>query len=62
MLKASRIPVVGIDPTEALLAQARKRDPDGDYRLANAQALPFPGASFDLVVTYLTGTAVCVTR
>jgi SAM-dependent methyltransferase len=37
-----------------LLAQARKRDPDGDYRLANAQALPFPGASFDLVVSYLT--------
>jgi SAM-dependent methyltransferase len=54
MLKARRIPVVGIDPTEALLAQARKCDPGGDYQLARAEALPFPGASFDLVVSYLT--------
>jgi ubiquinone/menaquinone biosynthesis C-methylase UbiE len=54
LLKACRIPVVGIDPTEALLAQAMKRDPDGDYRLANAEALPFPGATFDLVISYLT--------
>jgi SAM-dependent methyltransferase len=54
MLKAMGIPVVGIDPTEALLAQARKRDPFGDYQLASAEALPFPNESFDLVVSYLT--------
>jgi ubiquinone/menaquinone biosynthesis C-methylase UbiE len=42
------------DPTQALLAQARKRDPSGDYRLARAEALPFPDAGFDLVVSYLT--------
>ena len=52
MLKAMGIPVVGIDPTEALLAQARKRDAGGDYRLASAEALPFPNESFDLVVSY----------
>jgi ubiquinone/menaquinone biosynthesis C-methylase UbiE len=54
MLKARHIPATGIDPTEALLAQARKRDPGGDYQLARAEALPFPNASFDLVVSYLT--------
>jgi len=54
LLKAVHIPVVGIDPTEELLAQARLRDPGGDYQLARAELLPFPGASFDLVVTYLT--------
>jgi ubiquinone/menaquinone biosynthesis C-methylase UbiE len=30
------------------------RDPGGDYQLARAEALPFPNASFDLVVSYLT--------
>ena len=53
-LRAMQVPVVGIDPTEALLAQARTRDPGGEYHLASAEALPFPDASFDLVVSYLT--------
>ena len=53
-LKARHIPVVGIDPTQALLAQASKRDPSGDYRLARAEALPFADADFDLVISYLT--------
>ena len=54
MLKAMGIPVIGIDPTEALLVQASKRDPGGDYQLARAEALPFRNASFDLVISYLT--------
>jgi SAM-dependent methyltransferase len=54
MLKENHISVVGIDPTEKLLAQARNRDPGGDYRLARAEALPFPSATFDLVISYLT--------
>lgn len=54
MLKVRGISVVGIDPTDELLAQARKRDPGGDYRLSKAEALPFDHASFDLVVSYLT--------
>jgi SAM-dependent methyltransferase len=54
MLKAKHIPFVGIDPTEELIAEARKRDPSGDYQIARAETLPFPGASFDLVVSYLT--------
>ncbi|WP_137130344.1 class I SAM-dependent methyltransferase [Rhizobium sp. FY34] len=46
--------VTGIDPTEPLLASARSRDPAGDYRFAQAEALPFPDGSFDLVVSYFT--------
>ena len=54
LLKAKGIPVVGIDPTETLLAQARKRDPGGNYQLGRAETLPFSNAIFDLVVSYLT--------
>ncbi len=53
-LGARGVRTVGIDPTEALLAEARRRDPDGDYRPGRAEALEFPDASFDLVVSYLT--------
>jgi ubiquinone/menaquinone biosynthesis C-methylase UbiE len=54
MLQARGIPVVGIDPTEELLAAAKRRDPKGEYQIARAENLPFPDASFDLVVSYLT--------
>jgi SAM-dependent methyltransferase len=53
-LKGKQIPVVGIDPTEELLTQAKRLDPSGEYQLATAEALPFPDESFDLVVSYLT--------
>jgi SAM-dependent methyltransferase len=53
-LAARGIKTIGIDPTASLLAEARRRDPNGDYRLGRAEALQFPGASFDLVVSYLT--------
>ncbi|MFC7396733.1 class I SAM-dependent methyltransferase [Chelatococcus sp. GCM10030263] len=54
MLRARGIATTGIDPTAALLNAAHRRDPDGDYRLGRAEALPFADASFDLVVSYLT--------
>jgi SAM-dependent methyltransferase len=54
MLRARAIHVVGIDPTEELLAAARRRDPKGEYQIARAESLPFSDASFDLVVSYLT--------
>jgi SAM-dependent methyltransferase len=54
LLRANHVPVVGIDPTEALLAQARLLDPMGQYQSARAENLPFAAASFDLVVSYLT--------
>jgi SAM-dependent methyltransferase len=54
MLQAEGIGTVGIDPTAALLDEARRRDPGGDYRPGRAEALTFPDASFDLVASYLT--------
>jgi SAM-dependent methyltransferase len=54
MLQEAGIATVGIDPTEELLRQARRRDPNGDYRIGRAEALEFPDHSFDLVVSYLT--------
>jgi SAM-dependent methyltransferase len=54
MLKARQIPSVGIDPTPDLIAHAKKLDPSGGYYLARAELLPFPNASFDLVISYLT--------
>jgi len=54
MMRTCGIRTVGIDPTLALLSRARSLDPSGDYRLGRAEALDFPGASFDLVVSYLT--------
>jgi SAM-dependent methyltransferase len=54
LLKASGIEAIGIDPTSALLEEAKRRDPTGDYRLGNAENLPFDAGSFDLVVSYLT--------
>lgn len=53
-LKGLGIPTVGIDPTQALLAEARRRDPDGDYGIGMAEHLDFADGAFDLVVSYLT--------
>ncbi|MCP4383606.1 MAG: class I SAM-dependent methyltransferase [Hyphomicrobiales bacterium] len=46
--------VVGLDPTEDLIACARDRDPHGDYQVGTAEQMPFPGGSFDLIVSYLS--------
>ncbi|MEG3146383.1 class I SAM-dependent methyltransferase [Sphingomonas sp. RT2P30] len=54
MLAERGIKATGIDPTEPLLAEARRRDPAGDYRLGRAEQLDFTDASFDLVVSYLS--------
>lgn len=66
MLAATGINVTGIDPTHALIEQARRRDPSGDYRIGKAEDLQFEAATFDLVVSYLSlidmadfRTAIC---
>ncbi|MBO9478488.1 class I SAM-dependent methyltransferase [Shimia sp. R11_0] len=45
--------VVGIDPTESLVAHARSRG-QASYHVAKAEDLPFSEAQFDMVVSYLT--------
>ena len=54
MMAGLGLHTTGIDPTDRLIATARSRHPEGDYRQARAEALPFADASFDLVVSYLT--------
>ena len=53
-LRALGWEVVGLDPTVALLDEARRRDPGGAYAKGVAEALPFPDGAFALVVSYLS--------
>lgn len=47
--------VVGVDPSEAFLAEARSRigDPRAEFHVAGAESLPFPDGRFDVVVSGL---------
>lgn len=54
MLAAHGIAATGIDPTRALIAEARRRDPKGTYVETEAAKLPFEDGAFDLVVSYLS--------
>lgn len=54
MLGARKARVVGIDPTKALLAAARRSDPSGRFVEGIAESLPFEDGSFDLIVSYLS--------
>lgn len=42
--------VVGVDFSEAMVARARQRFPQLEFRVANADALPFDDRSFDAVI------------
>lgn len=44
--------VTALDASPTLLAAAAERDPDGEYVLGAAEALPFADGTFDLVVAY----------
>jgi SAM-dependent methyltransferase len=43
--------VVGLDPSPGMLAVARRRNPEIAWREGTAEALPYPDASFDAVVS-----------
>jgi arsenite methyltransferase len=43
--------VVGVDPSESMLAMARRRGPAAEFQAADALSLPFPDASFDVAVS-----------
>jgi SAM-dependent methyltransferase len=42
--------VNGLDAAEALLAMARQRLPDGDFRVGDLEALPYPSGTFDAIL------------
>ena len=54
VLKGRGISTIGIDASQPLLDAAVRRDPSGDYCLANAERLPFGDGRFDLVVSYVS--------
>jgi SAM-dependent methyltransferase len=54
LLAREDIEATGIDPTEALIDGARRRDPRGRYLAGRAEDLPFADGAFDLVVSYLS--------
>jgi SAM-dependent methyltransferase len=46
--------VIGVDGSATLVEHARAADPSGDYRMADATALPLPDASADLVTAFMS--------
>ena len=53
MLAERGAEVIGVDPTIALLRESKRRDRNGRYIVADAEALPLASDSFDLVISYL---------
>lgn len=54
MMAQQGIAAIGIDPTSALIEEARRRDPAGDYRIGDAERLDLADGCVDLVVSYLS--------
>src|SRR5579862_6215300 len=50
MARARDAAISGCDASEGLLAIARERLPDADLKLGELERLPFPDASFDVVL------------
>jgi SAM-dependent methyltransferase len=46
--------VIGVDGSTTLVEHARAADPSGDYRIADAAALPLTDASADLVTAFMS--------
>jgi SAM-dependent methyltransferase len=53
-LKALGHRVIAVDASPTMVDAAREADPGGDYRLADAAALPLGDASADLVVAFMS--------
>lgn len=54
MLSDLGVAVVGVDPVDLMVEQARKRHPKGEYHIGYAESLPFDDSTFDLAVSYLS--------
>lgn len=53
-LKLRGYEVIGIDASRTLVAHARHADPGGDYRVADAAALPLPDASVAIASAFMS--------
>jgi SAM-dependent methyltransferase len=54
LLRQKGIEAIGIDPTLALVEEARRRDAHGQYQVGKAEKLELEDSRFDVVVSYLT--------
>jgi ubiquinone/menaquinone biosynthesis C-methylase UbiE len=46
--------LIGVDPAEGMVREARERTPGADLHVGSAEALPLPDASVDLVMSTLS--------
>ena len=46
--------IAGIDASPAMIDLAREADPNGDYRVADAAALPFENGAFALLIAFMS--------
>lgn len=53
-LKARGYEVIGVDASATLIRHAQDADPDGDYRIAEAAALPVEDGSMSLVTAFMS--------
>lgn len=53
-LKGRGYEVIGVDASATLIRHARDADPDGDYRMADAAALPLEDGSMSLVTAFMS--------
>lgn len=61
-LRARGHAAVGVDISPRLIRASRDADPTGNYLCVNASLLPFPPATFDIVVAYNTLMSVADLR
>ncbi len=46
--------LVGVDPAEQMVSEARRLNPNATFKLAQAESLPFPDETADLILTSLS--------
>ena len=51
--------LVGVDPAEGMIAQAKQRLPEAEFYVSMAESLPLPEASVDFVFSTLSFHCLC---
>jgi ubiquinone/menaquinone biosynthesis C-methylase UbiE len=46
--------LIGVDPAEAMISEARRLNPGAEFRVSLAESLPFPDGSADLILSSIS--------